>query len=153
MENRSGGNSVAAIFGSKPFPTDQIWVAKFTVIKSEKGKGSNMMFGASAMSNPTTEWVGGPRGLSWSVNRNTGMKCFRGSGKDYAKGLKNNVNGDTIEVVIDAPNGEILFVISGKQYGVAYREAEAFARGDVYPAISINDKTDKVSFDYFGPLR
>ncbi len=111
-----------------------------------------MMFGASVISNPVTEWVGGPRGGSWSVNRNTGMKCNRGSGKDYAKGLRSNVNGDTIGIVVDGPAGEIRFILSGKDYGMAYKDSTAFARGDVYPALSINDKTDKVALDYFGPL-
>ena len=152
VENVAGQNSVAAVFGLHPFPKDAIYQARFTIVKSEKGKGSNMMFGVSTLDNPTGEWIGGPRGSSWSVNRNTGMKCHRGAGKDYAKGLRGTVNGEVLEVIVDGVTGDISFTVGGRNFGIAYTERVAVQKGNLYPAISINDKSDKVSFDYFGPL-
>ena len=81
------------------------------------------MFGLAESEHEVNEWIGSNT-ISYSINRNTGMKVFKGSGQTYATVSNTNVIGEIVSVILDTRYGALSFQIGGKNFGEAYSNDE-----------------------------
>lgn len=85
-------------------------------MNSEKKNASNMMFGIAQGGHSTDDWIG-CNDMSFSINRNTGMKVHKGSGVQYANVNQSNVIGESITIILDTRMGVLSFKIGKKYWG------------------------------------
>ena len=138
-----------AAFGIDAYPENSIYEAKFKICKSKSGDAKNMMFGAALDQHSNNQWIG-QVSASWSINRNTGRKVHSGNGAAYAEVTDPGSNGTTVSVVVNTQQGSLSFIINGKVEGNAYIDS-TFKSKKIYPAVSIERKTDEIEFVSFAP--